>query len=267
MKTRQSYHTIEDFLISHPLTVDVEVEDEWSGSFPVKGVEMAATILFAELPDYYRLSFSLQTNEMLVYVNNFLAWINKAVETLGCCVLHRYLDHAVMLVFSAKFGSNDPFRDALCTARWMGENDVLRFSPCIGIASGVVTAGFTGIPKQYSAAVFGKPVVLAAAYAGAKPKGDYAMRITVADEEWGEKTIEEVFPPVEYDDPEQGRIKQPRTWELGRRRDIDLALAGRLSVRDIASFIHWMPEHSAEKKAGTWFDEIKRQGYYRDPFD
>lgn len=98
MKTRQGYNTIEDFLISHPLTADVEIEDEWSGSFSVKGIELQATVLFAELTEYYRLSFSLQTSEMLIYVNNFLAWINKGVETMGCCVPHRYLDHAVMLV-------------------------------------------------------------------------------------------------------------------------------------------------------------------------
>ena len=265
MKTTYSFQTIEDFLISHPLTIDVEIEDEWSGSFPVKGVELQATVLYAELTDYYRLSFSMKSSEMLIYVNNFLAWTGKSVDAMDCCVLHRSLDHAVMLVFLNRSGSSDTFSDALRAARWMGEHDVLRFCPRIGIASGQVTAGFTGTAKKFSASVFGKPVILAAAFAGAKVQGDFAMRITVDSEEWGEKKIEELFPPVEYDDPEQGKVKQPQTWELGKERDVEFALAGKKRVRDIASFIHWMPEHSGDKKACDWLREMKRQGFYRPP--
>ncbi len=265
VKTRRRYRTVEDFLVSHPLTIDVEIEDEWSGSFPVKGIELQATVLYAELADYYRYSFSLQPGEMLIYVNNFLAWMTRAAETVNCSVLHRELDHAVLLVFSEKLGSSDPFADALRVARWMGEHDVFRFGPRVGLASGSVTAGFTGTPGKFGASVLGQPVVRAAAFAGSKPQGDFAMRITVADDEWGEKTLKEMFPPAEYDDPEQGKVKEPQTWELGKSRVVDFAFAERAAVRDIVSFIHWMPERAADNKAREWFGEIKRQGFYRNP--
>jgi len=265
MKSGQSYHTIEDFLISHPLTIDVEIEDEWSGCFPVKGVELEAAVLHVELDGYYRLLAELRPSEMLIYVNNFLAWTGAAAERSACCVLHRYLDHAVVMLFARKFGSADPFADALGTARWLGEHDVLRFRPHMGIAVGKVTAGFTGIPKKYSASVFGTPVMQAAAFAGARPGREYIMRITVASEAWGELSLEEMFPPVEYDDPRQGRRKEPQTWELRGSRTVETPVTGRIAVRDIVSFIHWMPDNTAEKKAREWFAEIRKQGYYRAP--
>lgn len=256
-------HTIEDFLISHPLKVDVEIEDEWVGDFTVKGIEMPATVLYVELTEFYRLSFSLHSTEMLIYVNNFLAWISRASQYVEQCLLHRYLDHAFLLVFSEKLGSCDPFSDALKVARWMGEHDVFRFAPRVGVATGLVTAGFTGTSGKFGTSVFGKPVVLATAFAGSKPRGDFASRITVAAQDWGQRTIKEMFPPVEYNDPGQGTVKQPQTWELGEKRDVDFASAGTISVRDIVSFIHWTPENSGEEKARKWFIEMKRQGHYR----
>ncbi len=263
MKKGATYRTIEDFLVAHPLTVDVEIDDEWSGSYPVKGVEFNATVVFIELADYFRLSFSLQSNELLIYVNHFHSWIKRATDASGCRPLFRFFDHALMLVFSEKTGSTDSFSDALSVARRLGEHDVHRFCPRVGIASGPVTAGYTVMADGRSATVLGEPVALAAAFAAAAIQDDVAMRITVASHEWGTRTIADQFPPVEYDDPEQGRVKQPQTWELGKVREIDCAAGGKRTVRDIASFIRWSPEHSADKQARNWFAEIQRRGLYR----
>jgi class 3 adenylate cyclase len=263
LKTSFTYNTIEDFLISQPMTVDVEIDDEWSGCFSIKGIEFPATILYAGMSDFSRISVELSSAEVLIYVNMFLSWMRDSAENQKFCVIQRFLDNALLLVFSARFGSEDPFSDALNAARWMGEHDSMKFCPNIGIASGTVTAGFTGTPKEYGASVFGKPVILAAGCSRLKPKGTYASSITFPAEEWGTRNFSEVFPPVEFDHPEKGRVKQPQTWQLGDPRMVEFPGIGEFAVQDIANFIHWMPKTSAELKAREWFGLIKSKGYYK----
>jgi len=45
-----------------------------------------------------------------------------------------------MIIFYKEFGSEDPFLDALHTARMIAERDVIGYCPHIGIASGKVIA-------------------------------------------------------------------------------------------------------------------------------
>jgi hypothetical protein len=33
------YNSLEDYLISHPLTVDAQLDDGWGAMFPIKGRE------------------------------------------------------------------------------------------------------------------------------------------------------------------------------------------------------------------------------------
>ncbi|NTW99207.1 MAG: adenylate cyclase [Geobacteraceae bacterium] len=263
MKTPYSYNTITDFLLSQPLTVDVEIDDEDAGCFPLKCVEFDATVLYIGVHDFSRLSLDLLPTEILIYLNMFLVWMRDSVERERFCVVERFLDSAIVLLFSKRFGSDDPFLDALRMARWMGENDELLFCPDMGIASGRVAAGFAGTPKEFTGSVFGRPVLMAAACSRMKPQGDLAACITFPASEWQQRSLQDVFPALEFDHPEKGRIRQPQTWQLGQSREIDFPGLGKTHLRDIANFIHWMPKTEAREKAREWFAMIKAKGFYK----
>ena len=46
------YNSLEDYLISHPLNVNGVADDGWGAAFPVKGREIEATILFADISSF-----------------------------------------------------------------------------------------------------------------------------------------------------------------------------------------------------------------------
>jgi len=263
LKTPFSYHTIADYLLSQPLTVDVEISDESAGCFPLKCLEFDATVLYIGVHDFSRLSLELEPPEILIYLNMFLVWMRDSLMDDRICVLERFLDSAIVLLFSTRFGSEDPFLDALRTARWLGEHDELLFSPDMGIASGRVAAGFAGTPKEFTGSVFGRPVLMAAAAARMKPPGEMASCITFPSAEWRNRSFQEVFPALEFDHPEQGRVKQPPTWKLGEPRAVDFPGLGRTELRDIANFVHWMPKATARVKAREWFSMINAKGFYK----
>jgi class 3 adenylate cyclase len=263
VKTPYSYNTITDFLLSQPLTVDVEIDDEAAGCFPMKCVEFDATVLYVGVHDFSRLSLDLSPPEILIYLNMFLVWMRDSLERERFCVVERFLDSAIVLLFSKRFGSEDPFLDALRSARWMGDHDELQFSPDMGIASGRVAAGFAGTPKEFTGSVFGRPVLMAAAASRMKPKGEMASCITFPAGEWQGRSLQEAFPPMEFEHPEKGHVKQPPIWQLGEPRAVDFPGLGRTELRDIANFVHWMPKATAREKAREWFSMIKAKGFYK----
>lgn len=257
------FRTLADFLISQPLTLDVEIDEERCGPFPVKGIEFEATVLHIGMRAYAKLSAELLPAEMLVYQNMFIAWLSESITGSRFSVVETYLDHAVLLIFSKRFGSGDPFLDALRTARWLGENDTLKFSPAFGVASGTLMAGFAGGKGEGRASVFGRPVFIASACAMLNPKVDAAASITFPAGEWNGRSLDEVFPPLEYDHPQKGVVRQPRTWKLGEPCEVDFPGTGGLLLRDIANFIHWMPSVTASDKAREWVRQIRSKGFYR----
>jgi class 3 adenylate cyclase len=263
VKTPYRYKTLTDFLIAQPLTIDVELDDESAGSLSLKGIEFEATVLYAGISDFARLSVELSAAEMLLYMNLFFSWASEFAGSERFFVIERFLDNALVLIFSTRFGSGDPFVDALQAARWMGEHDTMKFSPGLGIASGVVMAGFIGTPGKRTASVFGRPLALAAGCARLNPAGDVASSITFPAVEWADRSLETVFQPIEYEHPEKGRVKQPQTWKLGAPREVDFPGTGRLQLRDIANFIHWMPSQGASGKSKEWIRMIRSQGYYK----
>jgi len=263
VKTPHTFNTIADLLLSQPLTVDVEIEDRLTGPFAVKGLEVDGTVLYMSIPGFARLSLELDPAELLIYQNMFLCWIHRHLEKERFCIVERFAGHAHVMLFSGAFGSPDPFLDALLASRILGENDEPGFSPGIGIASGTVVTGFTGLPGEYGADMFGRPLVLAAACAGLKPSGEYAACITVPEEEWRGRSLDAVFPPVAYDHPEKGSVRQPQLWRLGDTRLIDFPGTGRVGVRDIASFIHWEQEKTPDAQAREWFALVRSKGYYK----
>jgi hypothetical protein len=96
-----------------------------------------------------------------------------------------------------------------------------------------------------------------------KPKGEMASCITFPANEWQGRSLHEAFPPLEFEHPEQGRVRQPPTWQLGEPRAVDFPGLGRTELRDIANFVHWMPKNTAREKAREWFSMIKAKGFYK----
>jgi hypothetical protein len=243
--------------------VDVEINDPVAGSFPLKCVSFDATVLHLWVHDFSRLSLELSPPEIILYMNMFMGWMRESIEQEGVSVVERFLDSSVVLLFSTRFGSANPFFDALRTARWLGDHDGLLFKPDMGIASGEVAAGFTGTPKEYAASVFGRPLLLAAASARMKPLGDMAARITFPEAEWQGFSLDEVFPLREMECRGKERMREPSAWQLGDPRSVDFPGIGETELRDICSFVPWVATVSAREKAREWFGRIKANGYYK----
>ena len=152
---RYRYNSLEDYLVTHQLSVDAVLEDGWGADFPVKGREIDATVLFADISSFSSRTKELNPVETLIFVNNFFAWISAEALRGRTGIVDKYIGDEIMVVFSKEFGSEDPFLEAVQTARWMAENDALAFDPHMGIASGPVVVGYVGTPIKYNCSVFG----------------------------------------------------------------------------------------------------------------
>ena len=140
------YHSLEDFLIGTVTHVDGQLDDGWGAVFPVKGREIEATVLFADISSFSRRTIDLTPAETLVFVNHLFAWVTAEALSGRPGIVDKYIGDELMVVFSKEFGSTDPFRDAVQGARAMSENDAWAFCPHIGIASGRVIVGYVGTP-------------------------------------------------------------------------------------------------------------------------
>jgi len=69
--TKFPYKSLEDFLISNPLSVDGVLNDGFNALFPVKGSEIEATILFTDIANFASRTSDLTSTETLIFVNNF----------------------------------------------------------------------------------------------------------------------------------------------------------------------------------------------------
>lgn len=70
------HHSLEDFLTASTLSVDAQLDDGWGASFPVRGREIDATVLFADISSFSARTADLTATETLIFVNNFFAWIS-----------------------------------------------------------------------------------------------------------------------------------------------------------------------------------------------
>lgn len=263
MTTHCRYNSLEDFLRSHPLTVDAELDDGWGAKFPVKGIEIDATILFADMSGFSRRTKDMLPTEVLIFVNNFISWITSEAVMGQPCIVDKYIGDAVMLLFSKEFGSNDPFSDALQSARWMGERDVLGFGPHIGIASGRVMAGYIGTPVMYNASLFGTAVTIASRCANIKPDKPCSSSIVFPSIEWADRSLREIFPPRVLNHPNEGKVEQEHAWELCEPRKVELRNLGTAEIREIYNAAMWLSRQSAEQRAKECFRLIKEAGLYR----
>jgi hypothetical protein len=256
------YNSLEDFLIHNPLSVDGQLDDGWEELFSVKGRELEATILFADISSFSARTLDLSSTETLIFVNHFFTWIFAEALREKRCIIDKYIGDEVMIIFSKEFGSTDPFLDAVQTARWIGEHDVFSFCPHIGIATGVVTIGFVGTPLKYNCSAFGKPVTLASRCASLKSNKNLgASSIFFPEEEWKGRIFEEVCPPEERRS-DKG-VEKLQRWELLPSRVEQMKNIPELEVREIVKVTLNIPMQSAEERAKESLITLQQEGMYR----
>lgn len=259
------YNSLEDYLISSPLTVDGQLDDGWGAKFPVKGIEIEATILYSDISYFSARTSTLSSTEILIFANNFFSWITAEAlqETHG--IIDKYIGDEIMIVFSKEFGSEDPFKEAIQAARWMSEHDVLAFCPHIGISSGLVTVGYVGTPLKYSCSVFGTPVTFANRCTSVKPQTEdlVASSIVFPSSEWKNKIFEEIIPPIKYNFPDGSVQEMPQTWNLLEPRIVNLRNIGDFEIRELVNQCVHIPTLSVEERTKESLKLLRQAGCYR----
>lgn len=245
-ETRSRFHSLEEFLTANLAHIDAVLDDGWGEHFPVKGREIEATVLFADISGFSGRTVDLTPAETLIYVNNFFAWIAAEALHGRPGIVDKYIGDEVMVVYSKEFGSEDPFADAVAAATAMSRHDVHAYRPHVGIASGRVIVGYVGTPLRYSASVFGAPVALAARCAAVKP----------AEREDGGWVASSwvTFPAAEMKGRELHQLiieDDPPRFELADSRDVEFKNLGTHRVRQILNTGFWGPTQSAEDRAKT----------------
>lgn len=241
----RKFNSLEDFLASTMSHVDGLLDDGWGASFPVKGREIEATVLFADITAFSARTLHLSPTATLVYVQNFFAWITEEALRGRPGIVDKYIGDEVMVVFSKEFGSEDPFADAVQAAAAMSRHDVLGYQPHVGIASGGVIVGYAGTAFRYNVSVFGAPVALAARCAGvrpADPETPVSSTIVMPSADWGDRDLDAVVPPL-------GNEAHFRRFELREPREVEMKGLGLVSVREVHNTGMWLPTMSAEDRA------------------
>ncbi|MBI5806294.1 adenylate/guanylate cyclase domain-containing protein [candidate division TA06 bacterium] len=256
------YNSLEDYLISQPLTVDGVLDDGWGASFPVKGREVEATILFSDISSFTRRTLDLTPTETLIFVNNFFSWITAEALRDKPAIIDKYVGDEMMIVFSNEFGSKDHFVDAIQTARWMGEYDILDFRPHIGIASGPVIIGYVGTPVKYNCSVFGHTVALAKRCAGVK-MSDTSPYMVFPTRSWQGRSFEEIIPLVKMKKSESEFVELPQSWKLAPSRKVSLNNIGDVDVMGIINMLLTEPSQSAVERAKESLTILKANGSCR----
>lgn len=258
--------SLEDFLVSSHLSVDAQLDDGWGATFPVKGREINASVLFADISGFSRRTKDLSSTETLIFVNNFFAWITAEALQDSHGIVDKYIGDEIMIVFSAEFGSSNPVAEALTAARRMAENDFLNYCPHIGIASGIVTVGYVGTQFRYNCSVFGAPVALAARCAAIKPDlathGYCSSIIAFPAEAWNGQEFDELFPPKRFAHPTKGFIENPTTWKLLEQRALEMKNLGEVVVREAVNTAMFSPMETADQRARESLRVISENGRY-----
>lgn len=258
MALDQQFHSLEDFLASTMSHVDGVLDDGWGATFPVKGREIEATVLFADITAFSTRTIGLNPAATLIYVQNFFAWITEEALKGRPGIVDKYIGDEVMVVFSEEFGSEDPFADAVQAAVAMSRHDALAYRPHVGIASGPVIVGYAGTAFRYNVSVFGAPVALAARCAAVKPADPtsrVSSTIVMPAADWGDRDLDDVVT--------RGRdeVQFPR-FELREARDVEMKGLGSVSVREIHNTAAWHPTMSAEDRATTGLQVLRNGNRY-----
>lgn len=260
MALNEQFHSLEDYLASSMSDVDGVLDDGWNANFPVKGREIEATVLFADITGFSTRTLDMSPAETLIYVQNFFAWITAEALQGRPGIVDKYIGDEVMVVFSKEFGSEDPFADAVAAAAAISRNDVLAYRPHVGIASGPVIVGYAGTAFRYNVSIFGAPVALAARCAAVKPadpKAQVSSTIVVPAEQWGNRNLTEVIPLA------PNETKFP-IFQLLESRPVEMKNIGSIDVREIHNTRLWAPGPgaSAEDRAREGLQFLQANNRY-----
>jgi class 3 adenylate cyclase len=255
------FHSLEDYLTSKRLDVDGVLDDGWGAHFPVKGREIEAVIVFVDIAAFSRRTYDLTPIETLIFINNFFAWISAEGLRGRPGIVDKYIGDEIMVIFSTEFGSKDPFHDALVSARWIAESDVLAFCPHIGLAHGRVCVGYVGTPLRYNCSVFGRPVATASRCCAVR-SDTHCSSIVLPAETWKGRNLDDYFKPTKRDHPTEGMIETPHDWKVDPPRMVSVKNMPDLEIVKIVSdLMHW-PSLPAEGRAKLAFEGLKKEGSF-----
>jgi hypothetical protein len=244
--------------------VDAVLDDGWGESFPVKGREIDAVILFADISGFSTRTLNMSPAETLIYVQNFFAWVTAEALKGRPGIVDKYIGDEIMVVFSKEFGSEDPFADALQAAAAMSRHDFHAYRPHMGIAAGEVIVGYAGTALRYNVSVFGAPVALAARCAsvrppepdGNEPHSGVSSTIVFPADAWLHDHLDDVLPPGSNLQPEW------RPFELQEPRSVAMKGLGEIEVLEIYNTAMHAPTQSAEGRARESLALLGERGRY-----
>jgi class 3 adenylate cyclase len=262
---KQRFHSLEDFLASTMSRVDGVLDDGWGFGFPVKGREIEATVLFADISGFSTRTLAMSPAATLVYVQNFFAWVTAEALQGRPGIVDKYIGDEVMVVFSEEFGSEDPFADAVRAAAAMSRHDVHAYGPHIGIASGRVIVGYAGTALRYNVSVFGAPVALAARCAAVKPADQdkiVSSTIVVPASDWRGRDLDDVLPPQLIEQSDGSKVPEPQLFEFLEERAVPMKGLDKVAVREIHNTGIWFPTYSAENRALDGLHDLHANNRY-----
>lgn len=258
MGTRR-FNSLRDYLASTESSVDGLLDSGWGAYYPVKGREVEATVLFADITGFSTRTANLAPVETLAFVQNFFAWITAEALHGRPGIVDKYIGDEVMVVFSTEFGSDDPFADAVRAGAAMSRNDHHAYQPHIGIASGPVIVGYAGTPFHYDVSVFGAPVAKAARCAAVRPpvgSAPVSSTIVVPEHEWAGRDFLTISPPAD------GLEKEYPIFEVHAPRDCEMKGLGTVAIREIYNTGLKFGMVSAEDRAVAGVEALTSAGRY-----
>ncbi|GAA1616812.1 adenylate/guanylate cyclase domain-containing protein [Actinoplanes couchii] len=250
----QRFHSLEDFVASHASHVDGVVDCGDGSAVPIKGVEIEAAILFADISGFSTRTIGMSPVETLIYVQTFFGWITSQALRGRPGIVDKYIGDEAMVIFSKDFGSAEPVTDAIQAAVDMVRNDPHAYRPHVDIAFGRVIAGFAGTPLRYNVSVFGRPVALAARCAGIKPDDPEMASpdIALPDSDWGGRSLDDFSTPGI---PESLKLSE-------EARSVALKGVGEVSIREIFNEAIWVAHPSAEDRTREALEGLRSNNRY-----
>ena len=226
----------------------------------IKGTEIEAAILFADISGFSSRTAELSPAATLIFANHFFTWITSEALKGSPCIIDKYIGDEVMVVFSEEFGSNDSFVDAVQTARRIAEDDAWSFRPHIGIAKGPVIVGNVGTSLMQNCSVFGSTVSLASRCAGIRPPNGRYGSIVFPSHLWEGQSFDRVFPPRTIVFPDGQRQLEPVGWTMGSPVKEVLKGIGEVELACIEKTVGHYPSQSAEARAVETYERLRGKG-------
>ena len=108
MGLEQRIDPLEDFLASTMSHVDGVLDDGLGYAFPIKGREIEATVLFADISGFSTRTLNMSPAATLVYVQNFFAWITAEALHGRPGIVDKYIGDEVTVVFFSQLAPKSP---------------------------------------------------------------------------------------------------------------------------------------------------------------